>query len=955
MPHREKPYSFGCSTRRLRERTDRRRLCVMRTMVGREHELATVERLLDCGLEQYSALLLSGEAGIGKTTVWQEAVRLAEAAGYRVLRCRPGQAEAKLGFAALADLLSSVDEDVFSALPEPQRDAVDAALLRAAPRAAGSASRAVAAGLLSVLRVITQESPVLVAVDDVQWLDRPSEGALAFALRRLDPAMPVALVTAQRIDGKMPADPLGFADLPASQRERVVLGPLSLSALYHVIHAKLGIVVPRRTLQRIAAASGGNPLLAIELARALAETGARPGPGEPLPVPHETVDLLASRIQKLPERAQEAMLASALLSDPRIDLLERALGSSAGESLERAREADLVEVRGDRIRFVHPLVGAVLESSVLPTKRRAMHRRLAEIAPSAEERARHLALGCEGPDEAVAASLEEAAGLAGRRGAPQDASELLELAWRLTPDDDAGVSGRRRFELALALVLAGDHGEAIALLDGLLGEDTTGPLRARALELRGRLHWETGIAQEGEACCEEALEHVGDDDALRARVLVTLARLTRGAELTLDRSRAAVDLLESLDDPDPGLLAEALVPLAGAEYYLGHGSRSDVVERALELERISPTPIVADRMSAALGTWLKYDGDFEGARHWLEVTRQSALDEGDEGSLPYALSHLPQLDLWTGDWAQSEARALEHLELAETTRQTSQRLTAIFNLAFVHAHLGRVEETRERVAQALVEAEQGDPWNVYQQLSVLGFLDLSVGSATEAVPSLARAYEIYEASGAGDTPSVFENYPEALVLVGDIETAEQVVEVYERRARKAGKAITLAPALRCRALVLAAQGKLDESRASLDEALVQHERVDMPFSLARTRLVHGQVLRRLGERRAARDALEQARSTFEELGAPLWTERAREELARIPIKRASGSALTPAESRVAELVVEGKTNHEVAQALFVSEKTVEANLTRIYRKLNVPSRSALAARMREAGEEPAKL
>ena len=929
----------------------------MRTMVGREHELATVERLLDCGLQQYSALLLSGEAGIGKTTVWQEAVRLGEEAGYRVLRCRPGQAEAKLGFAALADLLSSVDEDAFSALPEPQRDAVDAALLRAAPRAAGSASRAVAAGLLSVLRAIAHESPVLVAIDDVQWLDRPSEGALAFALRRLDAALPVALVTAQRIEAKATTEPLGFADLPASQRERVVLGPLNLSALYHVIHAKLGIVVPRRTLQRIAAASGGNPLLAIELARALAETGARPGPGEPLPVPDETVDLLASRIQKLPERAQEAMLASALLSDPRIDLLERALGSSAGENLERAREADLVEVRGDRIRFVHPLVGAVLESSVLPTKRRAMHRRLAEIAPSAEERARHLALGCDGPNEAVAASLEEAAGLAGRRGAPQDASELLELAWRLTPDDDDGVSGRRRFELALALVLAGDHGEAIALLDGLLGEDTTGPLRARALELRGRLHWETGIAREGEACCEEALEHVGDDDALRARVLVTLARLTRGAELTLHRSRAAVDLLESLDDPDPGLLAEALVPLAGAEYYLGHGSRSDVVERALELERISPTPIVADRMSAALGTWLKYDGDFEGARHWLEVTRQSALDEGDEGSLPYALSHLPQLDLWTGDWARSEAHALEHLELAETTRQTSQRLTAIFNLALVHAHLGRVDETRERVAQALVEAEQGDPWNVYQQLSVLGFLDLSVGSAPEAVPSLARAYEIYEASGAGDTPGVFENYAEALVLVGDVDTAEQVVEVYEGRARRAAKAITLAPALRCRALVLAAQGKLEESRASLEEALVQHERVDMPFSLARTRLVHGQVLRRLGERRAARDALEQARSTFEELGAPLWTERAREELARIPIKRASGSALTPAESRVAELVVDGKTNHEVAQALFVSEKTVEANLTRIYRKLDVHSRSALAARMREreAGEQPAKL
>src|SRR5918999_6071441 len=185
------------------------------------------------------------------------------------------------------------------------------------------------------------------------------------------------------------------------------------------------------------------------------------------------------------------MLVSALLSDPTIDLLERAFGPSFGQSLGRAREADLVEVRRDRIRFVHPLVGAVLASSVLLAKRREMHRRLAEIAPSAEERARHLALGSEGPDEAVAASLEEAASLAERRGAPQDASELLELAWRLTPDDSAAASGRR-FELARALMRAGDYGAAIAFVDGLLREDTTGPLRARALELRAHIHWAAG-------------------------------------------------------------------------------------------------------------------------------------------------------------------------------------------------------------------------------------------------------------------------------------------------------------------------------------------------------------------------------------------------------------------------------------------------------------------------------
>jgi DNA-binding CsgD family transcriptional regulator len=649
------------------------------------------------------------------------------------------------------------------------------------------------------------------------------------------------------------------------------------------------------------------------------------------------------------------MLAAALLSDPTTELVEQALGASAGRGLEQALAADLVEIRRGRIRLAHPLIGAVLASSVLPTKRRAMHRRLAEAAPSPEERARHLALGCEGPDESVASDLEEAAGLAGRRGAPQDAAELLELSVTLTPEHEAAAAARRRLEHARALFRAGDNSLAVALLDSLLGAERAGPTRARALELRAHIHWVAGTAREAEACCTEALDHVGDDDELRARVLVTRARVTLDTELLRRRSLEAVELLESFDDPDPGLLAEALVGVAGAEYYLGSGIRWDVVTRALELERIAPSPNVGDRMSAALGTWLKYDGDFEGARHWLEATRQSALDEGDESSLPYALSHLPQLELWTGDWARAEALAREHLELAETTGQTLERLTAIYSLALVHAHLGRVEETRERLRHALVDAEHGDQWNVYQLLSVLGFLDLSVGSTAEAVSSLSRAYEIYEASGAGGTTSVFENYPEALLAVGDSETAEQVVDVFERRARKTGTPITLAPALRSRALVLASKQNLDEARGVLEEALAHHERVHLPFGLARTRLVHGQVLRRLGERRAARDALEDARSTFEALGARLWEERARDELTRIPIRRASGTELTAAESRVADLVVEGKTNREVAQALFVSQKTVEANLTRIYRKLGVRSRSALAARLREADEEPAPL
>jgi DNA-binding CsgD family transcriptional regulator len=202
---------------------------------------------------------------------------------------------------------------------------------------------------------------------------------------------------------------------------------------------------------------------------------------------------------------------------------------------------------------------------------------------------------------------------------------------------------------------------------------------------------------------------------------------------------------------------------------------------------------------------------------------------------------------------------------------------------------------------------------------------------------------------------VFENYPEALVATGELERASEVVDLYEKRARTAGKALALAPALRCRALVAEAAGDLGAALTALEEALVFHERVAMPFSRARTLLVLGRVRRRLGERRAAREALEEALAVFEDLGAPRWAERARGELERVPSRRrAATEALTPTEERVAALVAEGRTNKEVAQALFLTEKTVEANLTRIYRKLGVRSRTALAAQLASSpGGEPA--
>ncbi len=439
----------------------------MARVVGRENELARVERFLGEGRERYATFLLEGEAGIGKTTVWLEAVRLAEEAGYTVLRSRPAETEATLAFAALADLLEPIGEDVLARLPEPQRHALDVALLRAPPRSPQSNPRTVATSVLSVLRA-ARDAPLLVAIDDTQWLDSSSATALSFALRRVDATTPLAVLLSVRADGAHARTPY-LVDEGSTAVERVHLGPLSLSALYHVIKSELDLIFPRPTLQRVEQASGGNPLFAVELARALGEHGGRPSPGEPLPVPVALGELLRSRIERLPVGSRNALLAAALLSTPTVPLIEAALGAPAVNDLERPLHADVIDVSGrERIRFRHPLLADAVASTVLPTKRRGMHRTLAAVVENEEQRARHLALAAEGPDGIVAARVDHAARLAAQRAAPEEAAELLELACRLTPPDEATELARRRLSLAEAVGRAGDAREALHLLEDLL-------------------------------------------------------------------------------------------------------------------------------------------------------------------------------------------------------------------------------------------------------------------------------------------------------------------------------------------------------------------------------------------------------------------------------------------------------------------------------------------------------
>ncbi len=318
-------------------------------IVGRKAEIGVIDGFLDRVACAAAAIAFEGEPGIGKTTVWRQLFPRAAARAITPLSCRPVEAEAKLAFAAIADLFEPVADAILPQLPEPQRLALAVALMRASPRSAPPSARAVATAVLSALRLLAAGAPVVLAIDDLQWLDRASAEALAFALRRLGDER-IGVLATRRLAADGGHDPLALDTAFAGRLERVRLGPLSLSALHHVLRARLDHVFPRPTLRRIAETSQGNPFFALELARALLEADARPVPGEPLPVPDTLSSLVLRRLDRLPRHTRAPLLAVSALSTPTIGLLRRvAPGAAVEAAIAHGRRAARV-CRGSRSR-----------------------------------------------------------------------------------------------------------------------------------------------------------------------------------------------------------------------------------------------------------------------------------------------------------------------------------------------------------------------------------------------------------------------------------------------------------------------------------------------------------------------------------------------------------------------------------------------------------------------------
>jgi DNA-binding CsgD family transcriptional regulator len=917
-------------------------------VVGRDEELATVRGFLADIEGLPSALFVEGEAGIGKTTLWRAGAAAAEELGYVVLSTRPAEAESRISYAALGDLLGSVIERAVVELPSPQRRALEIALLL---RDAGDRvpdQGAIAFAVLGAFRAIA-DTPVLVAVDDVQWLDGPSAFALRFAARRLRKERVGFLLSVRSGGGGGPVarELRGF--LSEERTCRVHVGPLSLGALHHLLQTRLSVVLSRPTLWRVQEMSGGNPFFALELARALHQQSAPVPAGEPLPVPGELRELLRLRLAGLVRETEEPLLFAAAMPQPSVGVVGAAFGADPLPSLRRALAAEVIELEGERIRFAHPLFASVLYSGIDGDRRRDIHRRLAAVVTDPEERARHLALGTRGADAGVASALDDAARTVRSRGAPQAAAVLSELALRLTPDDDAEAAHRRRLDAGAAHFDAGDTGRALALFAEAVERAGFASERAAGLV---RLAWVNHYAGDQRLAVElfrECLADTRTDVAVRIDAENGLANslffLREDLATAVRHARRAARLAR--ERGDRATLAVILGDQGMIEAVHGRSQARRTLRAAVAIEDEALNVPAMRGPSFQLAVTSVWSDDLDAARAALQDVRQRAVAHGDESSLPFILSYLSLADCLAGRLEQAVRVADEGVEAAVMADQEIGRAFVVSARALAEACLGREQEARSDAGVALDLAKRGTMFAEMTSVWALGLLELALDNPAEAHKHLGPLVERIEATGVGEPGSIrfVTDDVEALVTLGELEHARVLVGRHEERARRLRRRSALAACARCRGLLAGAEGDFDGALASFGAALDSYLVLSLPLETARTVLALGSVQRRAKQRAAARHSLERAQAEFDGLGARLWSEKTRAELARIGGRAPSPDELTATEQRVAALVAAGRTNPEVAAELSLTVHTVEKALTRIYSKLGVRSRTELARKL----------
>jgi len=904
-------------------------------LIGRDGERGQLDALLrEARLGRGRALVLHGSAGIGKTALLDYAAQ--QASGFQVLHYTAVETEAELPFAGLQALLGPLLVSL-PEIPEPQARALRAALTL---ESIGKTNRlAVYAGALSLLGAAAERVPLLVVVDDAHWLDRPSAEALTFVARRLT-AESLALLFAVR-EGE-------GADVGVALRA-IELEPLEVAASMELLHERFGSTIAAKVARHLAEATGGNPLALLEVA-ALLDEGERVG-SEPLPdyLPaSESVERTVRRaLRNLPPEARSALLVAAASNSTTGGVLA---------ALEPAEDAGLVRIHGGAVAFRHPLVRSAVYHAASADERRAAHRTLAGALTGEEDadrRAWHLAAAAHGPDESVAAALEAAASRFAERGGEASASRALERAAELSEDDDA--IARRLHAAGRAAEHAGDLERAVVLAERAVTRGRDPSVRAAARLLAWQANEWRGLAYDDVEVEREA-ELLAPLDPMRAATLLYASSSAAWRRLDLERAlrlaRKSVEIIPSADGAWKPWMAE-----------FADGSRWHLAFILLLLGRTSEADELVRGVLPGADLTLSYHvyaERYDEGRSNIERVLRSARATGNVFGEMWLTRSLAFVDLWQGRFPAARAGAARSLAMAESMAVPNAIALSLAILAWLAAVEGRESEAREHAARAddLAQRGLGNTLLRARLQATLGLLELGLARPLAAIERLRPVADLAERHGVRE-PNVLPYAPdliEAYARAGERQAATSELAKLSELAAAVDRRWALAAVARLHGLL----GTDDDLDEHFGAALELHEQgAGSAFERARTELLYGERLRRAKRRIEAREHLRNATELFDALGAAPWSAQARREL------RASGESiprrdptapekLTPQELQVALQVAEGRTNRDVAASLFLSPKTVEFHLTRVYRKLNVHSRAELV-RLFSSERAPATL
>ena len=899
------------------------------------------------------SLVLSGPAGIGKTTLLQFAAE--KATGCQVLWATGSPVETGLPYAALSQLVAPI-VDLLPALRPVQAAAVQAALALSAPvePAIGPDAFPVYSGTLSLLSAASAARPVLALVDDCQWLDNESLKALLFAQRRLAHDA-VGIILAARSESDLA--PL-WTGLPV-----IDLAGLDPSAAAALI-AQRGMTLTSDVLEWLVRSTGGNPLALLDVPAYLptAELALRALRDESAPVGLVLRAAYGRSVETMSAAERQALVIATMLDGSEIPVVAAALAFAelSLPALQVAEDAGLLTLGTSVMRVRHPLVRSAVIDAASAGARRAAHLacahglRTSSLPSDAEALVWHLADAALGPDETVAELLEQLGTLATARTG--DAAACLTYRRAADLSETAENRARRLLAAARSGLAAGLPAESRKLLDELDSRPIETDLqRAQMEHVRGRLQAAGGDPPgAADVLFREASRIVGTDPGLAVQMAVDSA-FSAVLAGEMHRAAAAGQLIASIqNDPATEALADLIVGTAMAMSGAGDDARALLDRCRPVFEHPDPGSELL-QLAVYLATAYVLVNRFDEALPLLHRAIGVARERGALGVLPFALAMSATTAYRIGDWDHGYALACEAVSLAEDTAQAHVRPNALVMKAHIDAARGLERARADALSVIGDSAAMGASFIEAQGWSALGLLELSRGDPAAAIEPLRRCGALSERFG------VFElghlqwaaELVEAEMRCGTEKYTSATMQLIRQAVHPAATSFDHAVLARCEAMVAS-----DASwEAAFERSVQLHDGSNLrPFELARTQLCFGERLRRHRRRRDARAHLSEAWTTFNNLGAGGWAQRAAHEISALggraprPVSHVS-DLLTPQELQVAVVVAGGATNREAAGSLFLSQKTVEFHLSNIYRRLGLRSRGELAAVLKERARQ----